>query len=289
MKAKFHTLFLCLAMVVYSTAAQAQFLEKLQKRIEERAQKRVEQKVEEKVDQAVDKTIDAPEKALKETKNNNKTQKKSPAINLNALMNSSESIEMPASFDFQKKVVYEVTDDQSKQVQQLTYWFGKDEQIFGIETGYDLHTFIIYDLHQEAMMMFSEKEKKVQIISLSAMGAIFESDENNANETGYTFKKVPGSKKINGYLCEKYMMSTDTMEGEFWFTKEVDVNIADFSKTFLSMAKKSNQNVPQMNAYELGFMMEMKAKDNSSKAVTEMTVIEISNTTKTIAASTYKI
>ncbi|UPQ78087.1 DUF4412 domain-containing protein [Flavobacterium azooxidireducens] len=290
MKTYSHILFLFLAIFACSQTAEAQFLDKLQKRAEERAQKRVEQKIERQVDKTVDKTVDAPEKAVKESKNSKKPTKKetkkAPTIDMNAMMNASESIEMPASYDFQKKVVYEIIDATSKQANQMTYWFGANEQVFGLETGYDINTFIVYDLSQEAMMMFSQKDKKVQVMPLSMFGAIYENAE--SDETDYTFKKVLGSKKINGYNCEKYVMTSETIEGEFWFTKEVDFKIADFSKTFLSMAKTSNQKVPQINPNENGFMMEMKAKDKSTNAVTQMTVKEFSNTKKTITTSTFK-
>ena len=62
------------------------------------------------MDKTVDKTVDAPEKAVKESKNSKKSTKKetkkAPSIDLNAMMNASESIKMPASYDFQKKVGY---------------------------------------------------------------------------------------------------------------------------------------------------------------------------------------
>lgn len=290
MKTYCHTLFLLIAIFVCSQTAEAQFLDKLQKRAEERAQKRVEQKIERQVDKTVDKTVDAPEKAVKENKNSKKSTKKetkkTPTIDMNAMMNASESIEMPASYDFQKKVVYEIIDATSEQTNQMTYWFGENEQVFGIETGYDINTFIVYDLSQDAMMLFSQKDKKVQVMPLNMFGAIYENAE--SDETDYTFKKVPGSKKINGYNCEKYMMTSETIEGEFWFTKDVNFKIADFSKAFLSMAKTSNQKVPQINPNENGFMMEMRAKDKSTNAVTQMTVKEFSNTKKTIATSTFK-
>lgn len=269
---------------------EAQFLDKLQKRAEERAQKRVEQKIEKRVDKAVDETVDAPENAVKDSKKSKKPaqkeNKKSPTIEMNAMMNSSASIKMPATYAFTKKVVYQMIDASSKQANQMTYWFGDNEQVFGLEMGYDLNTFIVYDLSQDAMMMFSEKEKKVQVVPLSMLGAIYEKAE--SDDSDFTFKKVPGNKKINGYNCEKYVMTSESMEGEFWFSKEVDFKIADFSKTFLSMAKKSNQKVPQVKPNENGFMMEMKAKDKSSNAVTQMSVKEFSNTKKSMTTSTYK-
>lgn len=290
MKTYCQILFFCIAFLPCSQTEETQFLEKLQKRAEERDQQRVEQKIEKRVDKADNKTVDAPENAFKESKINKKTTQKenktSKAIYLNAIMNSAELSKMPASYGFQKKVLYEVVDATSKEVNQMAYWFGTNKEVFGLEMGYDSKTFIAYDLSQDAMMMFSQKDKKVQVIPFSMLGVIDEISA--ADNFNYTFTKVKGVKKINGYNCEKYGMTSEDLEGEFWFTKEVDFKITDFSKIFLSIVKTSNQKVPRINPNESGFVMEMKVKDKSTNAVTQMSVKELSNVNKIILTFAFK-
>ena len=116
---------------------------------------------------------------------------------MNAMMNSTASIEMPTSYEFNKKVVYEIMDASSKQTNQMTYWFGPNEHVFGLEMGYDINTFIVYDLSQDAMMMFSEKEKKVQVMALSMLGAIYENSE--GDEAALPRCRSRGADEVHAY------------------------------------------------------------------------------------------
>lgn len=267
---------------------EAQLLDKLQKRAEERAQKRVEQKIE----QRVDKTVDAPENAIKENKKTKKTKKANTkedksesSIDLSLLMNTSNDIKLSDSYEFSQKVTYVMKDASSNKTNEMTYWFSSNPQVFGIETTSIQNTFIVYDLRQNAMLMFSEKDKKVQIMPFGLFGAIY---DNSSKDEDFTFKKTSETKKISGYNCQKYMMTSDTIEGEFWFSKDVDIKVADFSKAFLSMGKTSNQNIPEINPNETGFMIEMKTKDKSTNSTTQMTVKEILKVNKKVISSQYK-
>lgn len=178
---------------------EAQFLDKLQKRAEERAKKRVEQKIESRVDKAVDKAVDAPENAVKENKKAKKSNKKDSktetkekqTLDLSSLMNASKDVKLPNSYDFGHKVTYVMKN--ASQDEQMTYWFGTNQQIFGIEPGYDTNTFIVYDLSQDAMLMFSEKDKRVQAIPFSMFGAIY--DNSDDDDMDFTFKKQRKPKK----------------------------------------------------------------------------------------------
>jgi len=118
------------------------------------------------------------------------------------------------------------------------------------------------------------------------LGAIYSNSADD--DMDFTFKKTSETKKISGYNCQKYVMTSESIDGEFWFTNEVDLKIADFSKTFLSMGKTSNQKVPEINANQMGFMIEMKSKDKSTNAVTQMTIKEIVKTNRKIVSSQYK-
>lgn len=271
---------------------EAQLLDKLQKRAEERAQKRVEQKIEQRVDKTVDKTVDAPENAIKENKKTKKTKKANtkedknePSLDLSSLMNASSDIKLSESYEFNQKVTYVMKDASSNKTNEMTYWFSSNPQVFGIETTSIQNTFIVYDLRQNAMLMFSEKDKKVQIMPFGLFGAIY---DNSFKDEDFTFKKTSETKKINGYNCQKYVMTSDSIEGEFWFSKDVDIKIADFSKAFLSMGKNSNQNIPEINPSENGFMIEMKTKDKSTNSITQMTVKDISKVNKKVISSQYK-
>ncbi|MGJ8591158.1 MAG: DUF4412 domain-containing protein [Aquaticitalea sp.] len=272
---------------------QAQFLEKLQKRAEKRAQQRVENKIEKQVDKTVDRTVDAPENAVKENKKNKKTDKESASetknqqpLDFSSLMNGSPDLELPDSYMFKQKVTYIIEGPDSKQTHEMTYWFGDDEAVFGIEPGYDSNSIIVYDMAQDAMLMFSQKEKNVQVIPFGMFGSIY--DNSSDDDTDFIFKDTEETKKINGYTCQKYLMTSANMEGEFWFTKNIDLKIPSFSKAFLSVSKTSNQKVPDIDQSAHGFMMEMKTKDKTSKTLTQMTVKEITPYTYNIKTTDYK-
>lgn len=294
MKIYYHILILVTALFACSQPAEAQFLEKLQKRAEKRAQQRVENKIEKQVDQAVDKTVDAPENAVKENKKNKKSAKKDSAkdtsseanLNISSLMNASKNVALPETYEFGHKVTYVMATSTSKQSNEMTYWFGADEAVFAIAPGHDTNTLIVYDMEQDAMVMFSQKERNVQVMPFSMFGAIY--DNSSDDEIEVTFKKTGETKKISGYNCQKYVMISENLEGEFWFTKEVKLPMPDFSKAFLSVSKSSNQNIPNIDPNEHGFMLEMKATDTSTNAVTQMTVKEITSTSYSIKTSDYK-
>ncbi len=275
---------------LFAPNCEAQLLDKLQKRAEDRAQKRVEQKIEQRVDKAVDKTVDAPENAIKENKKtkkaNTKEDKNEPSLDLSSLMNASSDIKLSESYEFNQKVTYVMKDASSNQTNEMTYWLGTNDKVFGIEAGYDTNTFIVYDMEREAMVMFFQKEKSVQAMPFSMFGAIF--DNASDDDTDFTFKKTGETKKISGYNCQKYVMASENLEGEFWFTKDVNLKIPDFSKAFLSVSKSSNQKVPSIDPSESGFLIEMKAKDKSNGSVTQMTVKEITKTNKKLVSSQYK-
>lgn len=289
-----YTVLVCFAFLANSFTAEAQFLEKLQKRAEKRAQQRVENKIEKQVDKAVDKTVDAPENAVKENKKNKKSAKKDSAngtnnekdLELSSIINTSKNIELPEAYIFGQKVTYEMETSASKQTNDMTYWFGTDEAIFGIEPGYDTNTLIVYDMTQDAMLMFSQKERKLQVMPFSMFGAIY--DNSSDDDTDYTFKNTGETKTINGYLCQKYVMTSENLEGEFWFTKDIAFKVPSFSKAFLSVSKTSNQKVPDIDPSAHGFMMEMIAKDNSSNSVTRMVVKDINTAPYNIKMADYK-
>lgn len=274
--------------LAFAPNCEAQFLEKLQKRAEKRAQQRVENKIEKQVDKAVDNTVDAPEKAVKDNKKTKKSTKsetkENQNIDLNAIMGAKD-VALADSYDFQQKVVYEMTGAMDDKPYEMTYWFGVDDKIFAAEIAMQADMLIIYDLNQEAILMISQKDKKIQAIPMSLMGAF--SDNTDEETLEFTFKKVDGKKKINGYDCQKYLMTSNEMEGEFWFTKDVDITPLDLSKTFMT-ANKANQNIPKIDESNHGFLMEMSAKDKSTNAVTTMRVKELSKSKKTISTATYK-
>lgn len=279
---------------LFAPTCEAQFLDKLQKRAEDRAKKRVEQKIESRVDKAVDKTVDAPENAVKENKKNKEADKKAtqkevknePSLDLSSLMNGAKDVKLPDTYQFSQKVTYVMTISDTKQTNEMTYWLGTNDKVFGIEAGYDTNTFIVYDMEREAMVMFFQKEKSVQAMPFSMFGAIF--DNASDDDTDFTFKKTGETKKISSYNCQKYVMASENLEGEFWFTKDVNLKIPDFSKAFLSVSKSSNQKVPSIDPRESGFLIEMKAKDKSNGSVTQMTVKEITKTNKKLVSSQYK-
>jgi len=288
MKINKHLIMVGVALIANSFTVEAQFLDKLQKRAEKRAQERIENKIEKQVDKAVDNTVDAPEKAVKENKKSKKKSEsqanKSSNINLDALMGA-QNVKISDSYDFNQKVVYEMTGSYDDKPYEMTYWFGNNEQIFAAEITMQSDMLIIYDLTQDAILMFSEKDKYVQAVPIGLMSAFNENSEEITSE--YTFKKVDGKKKINGYDCQKYLMTSSDMEGEFWFTNDVDITPLDLSKTFMT-ANKANQNVPKMDTNNYGFLMEMRATDKSTKAVTTMKVKELSKSNKKVTTANYK-
>lgn len=304
---------LVLLFFCYGGNAQAQFFKKLGEKVEKSIEKKIDNKVKEKeskldneIDEGVDTVIDAPEKAIEEERKLNKKKKKEKKKNIigfdagddegndmdfgNILnsMNNAQNVEISGSYNFNNKVVYEI-DNGSNKKEKITYWFGTDESVFGVEMGADVNSFIVYDLEKETMLMLSKKDKTMQVFPMSMFGDIYKNMNTEEEEdASATFKRTTGTKKIIGYTCEKYEMESEEVKGEFWFSEEVDFDMKNFSKSILTLTKKSNESVPTVSWPQNGFMMEMISTDVSSRTTTKMTVIDLLKKTYSINTSEYK-
>jgi len=316
MKTIFKITFL-LVFFCYADNVNAQFFKKLGDKVEKSIERKLDNKANEqeskldtKIDEGVDTIIDAPEKAIEEERENNKKKKKEKKSdkkkniigsddddeegsgmdfgNILNSMNNAQNVEISSSYNFNNKVVYEIDNGENKK-EKITYWFGTDEGVFGVEMGADVNAFIVYDLEKETMLMLSKKDKTMQVIPMSMFGEIYNNMNTEEEEdASATFKKASGTKKIIGYNCDKYEMESEDIKGEFWFSKEVDFDMSHFSKSILTLTKKSNESVPNVSWPQNGFMMEMTSTDVSSKTTTKMTVIELLKKDYSINTSEYK-
>ncbi|MDN3724033.1 DUF4412 domain-containing protein [Aequorivita sp. SDUM287046] len=308
---------LVLIFCCYASHVNAQIFKKLGEKVERSIERKLdnkaneqESKLDSKIDEGVDTVIDAPEKAIEEETENNKKKKKEKKSeknnniigsdadddnesamdfgNILNSMNNAQNVEISGSYNFNNKVVYEIDTGANKK-EQITYWFGTDDGIFGVEMGADVNAFIVYDLEKETMLMLSKKDKTMQVIPMSMFGDIYKNlNTDEEEDTSTTFNKVSGKKKIIGYNCDKYEMKSEDIKGEFWFSKEVDFDMGNFSKSILTLTKKSNEGVPNVSWPQNGFMMEMTTTDVSSNTTTKMTVIELLKKEYSINTSEYQ-
>lgn len=285
--------------------ANAQFLKKLGDKVENAVERKIDKKTKEqeskldrKIEEGVDKVFDTPEDALNDEikkgknnkKENKKTKNKSTDISIDDMMGamqSSANIEVAGNYHFNQKVVYTLKDKNQNKTSELIYYFGTDKSVLGVDMSAEANAFMIYDMKQNAMIMFSMKDKSMQVISMDMLGVIFENSDEE-NEEDFTFKKVPGSKKIAGYNCDKYQLKSENLKGDFWFSSEVDIDMSQFSKAFLSVGKNANEKLPSFKGLQNGFMMEMNTVDEQNNFSTSMTVREISKTNHSINTSQYK-
>lgn len=283
----------------------AQFLKKLGEKVENTVERKIDKKTKEqeakldsKIEEGVDKVFDTPEDAINEEikkeknnkKENKKAKNKSTDISIDDMMGamqSSADIEVAGKYHFNQKVLYTLRDKNQNKSSELTYYFGTDKGILGVDMSADANAFILYDMKQNAMIMFSNKDKTMQVISMDMFGAIFENSEEE-DQDDFTFKKVPGSKKIAGYNCDKYELISENLKGEFWFSSEVDIDMSQFSKAFLSVGKNASEKLPSFKGLQNGFMIEMNTVDEQNNFNTSMTVREISKTNHSINTSQYK-
>lgn len=230
----------------FAGTANAQFFKKLAKKAEKAAEKTVERRVEKKAseetDRMLDSTIDRKRKQKNKPSVNNKTTRESSIPSLSKATPSE-------SYSFNHKATMQIVNGKEKM--DADYFLPKSDAYFGMgikDERMQGDFMMVYDTKREAMFTFMENSGQKMKMSMS-----FKSDEASVDALDFDIKATGKTKKIIGYLCKEYKMTSEDMTATIWVTKDVDFRFP----TTLPSAKKNKRNTQEWMKDLDGWVMEM--------------------------------
>ena len=115
------------------------------------------------------------------------------------------------------------------------------------------------------------------------------SANNTEKNNSPTIEKTSKTKKMNGYTCYEYNIKDGNTLVNAWFAPNVNFDYQDYLSGFTKMfsGKKSNNPIHLLND-GMGYVMKMTAYEKGEK-ISEMEVVSLSKTPKTITLSNYSI
>lgn len=302
--------------------AQAQLLDKLKKAAKDRLEDKAVEEVEEGVDKSVEKTEQVLWKTItggnKKSKNKKKESRDKPgepekndpqtgeeefeAAELQEKVMSmmggdAGKIETADSYSFTTEVIYEMVSYDKGKLTSMEYAIllnpGKEYMATkmgamtqdGKKTKMPMDMTTIMDFQNNAMIMIMEQQKMANIMSMDELSDMAENEETMEEAT---ITKTGQTKKILGYRCEEYKMTSADMEGNIWIAPKVEAYDQSFLKHLGNSAFTNKTELMELK----GLMMEMEItvkpdKKNKSTDM-KMNIISFEEKEKEIVMSNYK-
>jgi len=302
---KFIVKLFVLALFLNATTAEAQFFKKLAKKVGDRIEKSVSDKIE---DKSVKTTEDAVDGVLDgDASKKNKRKKRRSSKNKNQNTTSDEAAFDPSgmleglmggevvtedAYTFNITSTMKMTSSENKKPTTFKQGYGTEGLLMEMP---GTTSKMIMDIENQSMIMIDQEAMTAQLMSLGfmdkmGMGDIAIDTDTASTDTAPTFTKTGKTKTINGYRCEEYEVTQDTLEMSIWYTSEVDFNYQDYLRGFAKMFSGTGGANPSglMND-GYGYMMMMTSKDNKSGDTMTMEVIELSEVPQTFTLKDYKI
>jgi hypothetical protein len=141
-------------------------------------------------------------------------------------------------------------------------------------------TSIMDTKNQAIVILMEEKGKKTSMAMKldfnKVQGMVDEEAEDQMSRPDYKITKTGNTKKILGYTCEEYLVTTEDGEGSYWITEEPIDGFSLFSPQSNPMVsnKTMDRYASLFSSAPKGSFMEMVFTDNEGN-VTDMKVIEL--------------
>ena len=201
-------------------------------------------------------------------------------------MMGSNEVELPASYQFDYKLQYEMKGT-TQGLTQYTSWVSATENIVMIDAT-DGSDMMIMDDEREALVTLSNQEKTAFVMSSKLSKAMAMAQEQSQAD-GYgdmTPQKTGRSKSILGYKSDEYTIVVPNQEGKitFWISEEVDV--------------KMNSTLPGVTGFmsgggvgngSQGLLMEMHSTAGGTAESYELKLTSFDKVNRTVKMSDYKI
>ena len=253
-----------LALLAIQLHTSAQFLDNLGKRVENKVEETITRKTEdkagEKTEEAVDGVFDAGKK------------KKSKSA-------STEELKINYIFNFSATIVIESKEDKSSKTVKQSYGNG---YILADMDGNKM----IQDFDAEKVIVINDENKSASVMSMQWMEKMMESvTKESKSDKNAKIVKTGATKKIHGYLCYEYIITSDEGKTQIWFAPNVPF---DYNNYLKSMAKIFGGKSNTLSKGK-GYVMEMTSYDEKEKETMHMYVKSVSEKIININLESYTV
>lgn len=264
---KFIKIFLLSSFVfIFSSTANAQFLNRLKNRIIEKTEDVIINKA---ADKAAERTSDAMDKILNP--------------NLDGLFNLGtgkvvDINELPAEYKF--NYLYRLKMSTGESDLEMDYFFNKNESFFGARSQLSPDMFMVFDVDKNLFVIKSGESVIAREIDVKT------EDDSEVTEmiNDYTFKEIP-NKEFQGISCPGYEMENDENKFTVYIAPDAGVGFGSSNGGQIVNMPKEMQAFSKQ--YENGLMMYMEMENKldakkKDKATTSMECIAFEELDTTI-------
>jgi len=278
--------------VLCQLSAEAQILNRIKNKVQQAIERKVQEKVEEKVDREVDKAAGkAVDEAWEAVFGPGATDEREQSSvdtaklqQLRSLMGGSANVHVEPTYTFDTrttlKLAYLPKSGKVEPPKYLEMYLTDGANYSGSairqegKDGESGQMFIIADYANKAMILLMSEGAQKYATHLSMDSTLYpppvEADATvNWNEvTEWRGYRRLGSRTIQGYACEGYVMANETGKSEVWVTRDMDVTMGN---PFYPGNMRSN--LPREIPY--GVPVEVSAEDLTTGDRTLMTLSEV--------------
>jgi len=237
-----------LAIVIVITSVNesyAQLLNRLKKRTMDKIENRIEEKVVEEVSEEIARRAMMPvdkafESLLRQSYRKEYGEEYSDE-QIDSMMNSvgtnytqflesmNTTADVPPSYTFDFQMTIETKEDKGDK-QEMNMWIGSEDAVLGIQQQEDLNSFIIMDMKNDIVVLYSDTngKKTAQAIPsvMSIAGALLTSSSEFQDEMDKMTIEGPGkAKNIQGYSASLYKIETTETMSEYYVSTEVPFSL----------------------------------------------------------------
>lgn len=263
---KLFTLLVCMAFVISS---EAQFLNRIVKEAKDKVVQKVEDRIiDELTDELARQMYKPIDKALDSLLYREyKASEGRDSIDFSVfLSNLDASNKLPESYSFDVTMEIE-TKDYSGEKHYMEMMFTKSGDQFAfkqIDKDEDALQYMVIDYKNNIMAIYIDRDGKKQVQAIPSMLGMTQSVVLE-NLPDYEIKKTGKTKKVAGYECDHYEMSSEKEDIELYATKDFPI---DWSESFgKHMAEFNSETYGKLNNTIEGMVLrsESKLKEDSKK------------------------
>lgn len=231
-----------------ATNVDAQIGERIKERIKQNTTKKVEDKIVNKADKKTDQALDSLFKERKRpgrTSSDDKSSEKSnssenPGFNFGGM--GKATYESSYTLDQEFKIEIKSQEKKKKdkvEVVNMNMFYGENCYMAIVEDeDKKASPKSLMDLKNNTSIMLNDEDMSAMAMSMSFMtdminDAVKDNQDSTDVDENYTFTKTGKTKMIAGYSCDEYLIETDDITMDVWYTEDITIamhqNMSDFA------------------------------------------------------------
>lgn len=234
--------------LLLATSVNAQIGERIKNRIKENTTKKVEDKIVNKADKKTDQALDSLFKERKRpgrTSSDDKSTEKSnssanPGFNFGGMANATYESSYTLDQEFKIEIKSQEKKKKDKvEVVNMNMFYGENCYMAIVEDDdKKASPKSLMDLKNNTSIMLNDEDMSAMAMSMSFMtdminDAVKENQDSTDVDENYTFTKTGKTKMIAGYSCDEYLIETDDITMDVWYTDDITIamhqNMGDFA------------------------------------------------------------